>query len=504
MELQFASFPVFFTFLIFLLMIIIERKRSKSKSKAPKLPPGPSKLPLIGNMHQLADPLPHHTLRTLAKKHGPLLHIQVGEVSTIVVSSSEIAKEIMKTHDIIFADRPYLLASKIMNYDSTNIGFARYGEYWRQLKKICVLELLSVKRVQSFRSVREDEVSNLIKTISLNGRVPINLSEKIFSLTYGVVSRVAFGKKFKEQKAFVHIVDKALKLAGGFCLADMYPSVKFLPRITGMKSKLEKMHHEVDRMLQNIINDHKQSKETGETGEGEAKEDLVDVLLNLQEHGDLEFPLKDSNIKAVLLDMFGAGGDTSSTVIEWAMSEMLKNPRVMKKAQDEVRKVFNGKENVDESSLHELNYLKSVIKETLRFHPPVPLLVPRECREDCEINGYDIPAKTKVIVNAWAIGRDPEYWNEAEIFYPERFLDSPVDYKGAHFEFIPFGAGRRMCPGISFALANIELPLAQFLYHFDWELPDGMKEYDLDMAETFGMTVRRKNDLYLIPIPYKP
>ncbi|KAL5735700.1 hypothetical protein ACOSQ2_030488 [Xanthoceras sorbifolium] len=183
---------------------------------------------------------------------------------------------------------------------------------------------------------------------------------------------------------------------------------------------------------------------------------------------------------------------------------MLKNPRVMGKAQAEVRRVFGEKGHVDETVLDELQYLKLVIKESLRLHPPLPLNLPRECRESCKINGYDIPVGSRIIVNAWAIGRDPNYWTEAESFYPERFLGSSIDYRGFDFELIPFGAGRRICPGMSFGIANVELPLAQLLYYFDWKLPNGMKNKDLDMTENFGITVRRKNDLHLIPISHHP
>lgn len=203
-------------------------------------------------------------------------------------------------------------------------------------------------------------------------------------------------------------------------------------------------------------------------------------------------------------DIFIAGTDSSVTVIEWAMAEMMKNPRVMEKAQAEVRQAFDKNGNVDEIGLHELQYLKLVVKETLRLHTPLPLLLPRECGERCKILGYDIPKGSKVIVNAWAIARDPWYWNDAESFYPERFLDSSIDYKGNYFEYIPFGAGRRICPGMLFGMANIELPLAQLLFHFNWKLPNGEQNNDLDMAENFGGSVRRKNDLFLVPTPYRP
>ncbi|XP_044465521.1 cytochrome P450 71D10-like [Mangifera indica] len=189
--------------------------------------------------------------------------------------------------------------------------------------------------------------------------------------------------------------------------------------------------------------------------------------------------------------------------LQWAMTELMRNPRVMKEAQAEVRRVFDGKGNVDETEIQELKYLKLVLKETLRLRFPVPLLLPRECRESCEINGYKIPEKTRVIVNGWAIGRDPGYWNDAETFHPERFLNSSIDFRGMDFEYIPFGAGRRICPGLTFALPNIELPLAQLLYHFDWKLPNGMNPDDIDISDVFGITLGMKTDLMLIPITYR-
>lgn len=203
-------------------------------------------------------------------------------------------------------------------------------------------------------------------------------------------------------------------------------------------------------------------------------------------------------------DVFSAGGETSSKTVVWAMFEMMKKPEVLKKAQDEVRRVYGDMGNVDESRLGELKYIQAVIKETMRFRPSAPLLLPRESTDRCEINGYEIPAKTRVIVNAFAIGRDPNHWEDPDTFKPERFLDSDIDYQGKNYAYIPFGAGRRICPGISFALPNMELPIAQLLYHFDWVLPGSMKPEDLDLSEIFGLTVGPKNDLDLIPAAVYP
>jgi len=200
-------------------------------------------------------------------------------------------------------------------------------------------------------------------------------------------------------------------------------------------------------------------------------------------------------------DIFSAGSETSAITIIWAMSEMMKNPEVMKKAQAEVREVFNRNGRVDETAINEMKYLKLLVKETLRAHPPSALLLPRESKERCEINGYEIPAKTKVIVNSWAIARDPKYWTEPESFIPERFLiDSSLDYKGTNFQYLPFGAGRRVCPGYTFGLVMVEYAIALLLYHFDWTLPNGMKHQDLDMTDIAGATVGKKEDLLLIPI----
>ncbi|OVA20162.1 Cytochrome P450 [Macleaya cordata] len=450
---QFYSFSLLLAFLLLLFMVIKKGKRSKTKNPCSKLPPGPWKLPLIGNLQQLLG-LPHHTLRDLAKKHGPLMHLQLGEVSTMVVSSPNVAKQIMKTHDLKFADRGETLAAKIMTYSCTDVAFSPYGDYWRQLRKIFLLELLSTKRVHSFRSIREEEVSNLIQNISMMAGSQINLSDKIFSLTNDITSRAAFGKKSKDKEAFISSIQEATKMASGFSIGDLFPSLKFLHVISGMKPKLEMIHQKVDKILDNIIKEHRNNSTAINTNMGELEEDLVDVLLRVKESGELEFPITHNNLKAVILDIFTAGTATSSTTVEWAMSELLKNPRVMKKVQAEVRKV-NRNRTVDESEIQELNFLKLVIKETLRLHPALPLILPRQCRESCEIDGYEIPKKTKVIINAWAMGRDPEHWSDAESFDPERFNGCSLDYKGTNFEYIPFGAGRRMCPGMAFVAKQI-------------------------------------------------
>ncbi|KAF7803856.1 cytochrome P450 71D8-like [Senna tora] len=511
MESQSSSFLVI-TFFLSFFILWLARKYKQNTRVTHKLPPGPWKLPLIGNLHQLAaasaSSPPHHALRKLSQKFGPLMHLQFGEISAVVASCPDTAKQIMKTHDLAFAHRPHLLSAEILAYGSMDIAFAPYGEYWRQMKKICTLELLSAKRVQSFSYIREDENGKLIQSIRSSSGSPLNLSSMLVNLTSTVVSRVVFGKISKEQEEFVSAVKEAIQVSDGFDVADLFPSLKPVHDLmSGIMTKLDKIRRKRDKVLDKIIAENQEKVRTRKQNmqsEAEAgDENLVEVLLRVQQSGNLDIPITINSIKAVIWDMFAAGTDSSATVLEWAMSELMKNPRVREKAQAEVRQAFRGKETIHESDVSELNYLKSIIKETLRLHPPGPLLVPRECKEACKINGYEIPIKTHVMVNAWAIGRDPKHWHEAERFMPERFHDSNIDFRGTNFEYIPFGAGRRMCPGISFGLANVELPLAKLLYHFDWQLPNGMKADDLDMAETFGAVAGRKNNLYLIPIPYE-
>ncbi|KAJ9139582.1 hypothetical protein P3X46_030306 [Hevea brasiliensis] len=500
MDQQILSFPVLVSFLLFIFVAF--RIWKKYNDYTP--PPGPWKLPLFGNLHQLAgSALPHHRLRDLARIYGPVMGIQLGQVPALVISSPEAAKEVMKIQDVQFANRPLVLVTKMVAYNGNDILVGVYGDQWRQLRKICTLELLSAKRVQSFKAVREEEVLNFVRFLHSKAETPVNLTHLLFALSNTVIARTSIGKKCKSQDALLRIMDDLIEASAGFSLADMFPSFKFLKYITGDKSRFEIWHRELDQILEEIIKKHWASKEVSKNRDLNEADNLLDVLLNLQENGNLEVPLTNDCIKGTILDVFAAGSDTSSRTTEWAMAELMKNPTAMKKVQEEVRHVFGKKGKVDEADLHELKYLKLVVKETLRLHPPIAM-IPRQCREKTKIYGYDINPKTKVFVHIWAIGRDPNIWIEADKFLPERFIDSSIDFKGSNFEFTPFGAGKRICPGMTLGLVNLELVLAQLLYHFDWKLPDGITPENLDMSEGFGGAIKRGVDLKLIPIPFRP
>ncbi|CAL9122890.1 unnamed protein product [Musa textilis] len=501
-----TSTAFLFSLLVLLVSLLLLKKNRSSRGARAKLPPGPSKLPILGSLHHLLNALPHHSLTALSKKFGPVILLKLGEVPTLVVSSAEAAAEIMKTHDISFASRPTNLILQTATYGDRGIGFTSYGFHWRELRKMSIVELLSAKRVQSFRFIREEEAHNLVQSIVLLSDTgsTVNLSRKFALLANDIVARSIIGSKCKYQKDFLRIVTQTLEAAGGFSLADLFPSWPIIKLLSGASSKMQRLHREMDAILNSIIQEHKERKSEEQP---EEEEDLVDVMLRVQAEGSLSFPFTDEYVKAIMLDMLGGGSDTPAIILEWAMSELMRNPRVMRRVQEEVRETVGGKGKVTENDINGMNYLRLVIKETLRLHPPVPLLLPRECREACEVLGYQIPEKTRVLVNVWALGRDPRYWDNATEFEPERFeRNSMVDFKGTNFEFLPFGAGRRMCPGKSFGLAVIELSLACVLHNFDWELPTGDegKPHELDMSETFLLSCRRKSDLCLRAIPRIP
>mgnify|MGYP004709318535 CR=1 FL=1 len=275
-------------------------KSSKSTDSPRKLP-GPWKLPLIGSMHHLAGSLPHHALRDLAEKFGPIMHLQMGEISTVVISAPQEAKEVLKVHDISFADRPEFLSSKILGYDNLDIAFSPYGDYWKQMRKICLLELLSPKSVRSFGTLREDEASKVIRSIK-SSNSPVNITDKAFTFTNDIVCRAAFGKSFAHQDRLITLINGAILASGGFDIADLFPSLKFLHSLSGLKPKLLKLHHEIDQMLENIISERKQKRanQSIPVGSQSEVEDLVDVLLRLKESGDFNIPISTDSVKAVI------------------------------------------------------------------------------------------------------------------------------------------------------------------------------------------------------------
>ncbi|KAK2971479.1 hypothetical protein RJ640_020885 [Escallonia rubra] len=484
---------------VFLILLLPKLRKNGGKVH----PPGPPGLPFIGNLHQLDTSALHLNLWQLSKKYGPLMSMRLGSVPTLVVSSAKMAKEVMKTHDLAFSNRPALLGQQKLSYNGLDIAFSPCNDYWRDMRKLCTLHLFSSKRLQSFRPIREDEVAQMVKKISVlsTSSKLANLNEIATALTLNSTCRVAFSKRYDDEGYESHRFHSLLREIQGlwatFFVSDYFPMVGWLDKFTGSCARLERQFKNMDLFYQDLIDEHLDPKRSNSTGE-----DFVDILLRLRKDGLSSFNLTLDHIKALLMDVLVGGTDALSATVVWTMTELIKNPVVMKKVQEEVRALVGEKGRVDEDDLQELLYLKAVIKEAMRLHPPAPLLIPRETMDRCVIEGYEIQPKTLVYVNVWAIGRDPESWETPEEFSPERFLDSTIDYKGQDFEFLPFGGGRRGCPGISMGAATVELALANLLYSLDWELPSGMKKEDVDSDTTQGLAMHKKNALCLVPIIY--
>ncbi|XP_042040399.1 cytochrome P450 71A6-like [Salvia splendens] len=474
-------------------------RRSHSPPSRKRLPPSPPKLPLIGNLHQLGSS-PHRSLQSLSRRYGPLMLLHFGKVPALIASSTEAACEIMKNQDLIFANRPQLSIPGRLFYNNRDVAFAQYGEYWRQIRSVCVLHLLSNKRVQSYRRVREEETSLMVEKIRKLGASSkaVNLTDVLTSMTNDVICRVALGKKFGLGSAFKETFAEFGVLLGVVPLWEYIPWLSWTRKFDGVDESIARVAKAFDEFLEAVIKEHR----VRERREGDGGDlDFVDILLDFQRDNASRSPVEDDTIKAIVLDMFAAGTDTTFTALEWAVTELIRNPSTIKTLQNEVREVVGSKDEIEEQDLVKMPYLKAVLKESLRLHTPIPLLVPRELTQDTKVLGYDVASGTRVMINVWAISQDPSMWEKPEEFLPERFLETSIDFRGMHFELIPFGAGRRGCPGVTFAMAVDELALAKLVHKFDFGLPNGTKMEELDVNESNGLTIHRKSPLLVVATP---
>lgn len=475
----------------------------KKKKNTIRLPPSPLRLPIIGHLHLMVHE-PHRSLQRLARSLGPVVHLQLGGVAAIVVSSPEAAKEVLKTHDVHCCSRPSSPGAKLITYGNQDIAFSPYNASWRERRKLFVSELVSSKRVQSFAYALEAQVGELIQSLSLRSppREPVNLNETLFTLIDGFIGTVAFGSmkgaKLMKYAKFQQVFGEAMVALSAFSAQDFFPASpmsRWFDKLVGLEARYQSIFLELDSYFEMVLSQH---MDPGRVKTD--KDDLVDVLINLWKG---QGKVTKDHLKALLMDAFIGGTTTSSVTLLWAMSELIKNPTVMKKAQTEIRSLVGDKRRlVQVDDLSKLNYLKMVVKETLRLHPPAPLLVPRETMDHVKVLGYDIPAKTRIFVNVWAMGRDPACWDKPEEFYPERFDGVDTDFYGSHYELLPFGAGRRICPAIPMGATIVEFTLASLLHSFDWELPDGMSKEDVSMEGTGRQVFCRKTPLYLVPSFY--
>uniref|UniRef100_A0ACD6AAZ1 Uncharacterized protein n=1 Tax=Avena sativa TaxID=4498 RepID=A0ACD6AAZ1_AVESA len=499
--------------LLLALIMVLHKQRRPGYVLPP--PPGPRPLPIIGNvgiMGQLTPP----GLAALARKHGGLMHLRLAWFRTYVVSTPEYAREVLQAQDSVFSDRPATVAISYLSYGRNDMAFADHGPFWRHTRKLCIMKLFSRRRSRTWLAVRQ-ECAELVRAVAAaSGRAEgVNLGKLMFRFTNNVILRAAYStapgqdNQGHDEIEIIGVLREFSDLFGAFSVGDVVPWFSWMDR-QGINRRLRAARGALDGFLEKIIDEHVERGRKPDDPDA----DMVDGLLEFLDetssskaagHGQQNtLHLTRKNIKAICMDIMVGGTDTVALAVEWAMAGLLHNPDVLMRLQKELADVVGLDRNVDESDLANLPFLKCVVKETLRLHPPIPLLL-HKTAEDCTVGGYSVPRGSRVMVNVWAIGRDGEVWEDADKFCPTRFMPeggaAGLDMKGGCFELLPFGSGRRSCPGMALGQYAMELTVAQLVHGFDWELPNGMKPAELDMGDRFGLTAPRAFRLSAVPTP---
>ncbi|PIA60240.1 hypothetical protein AQUCO_00300032v1 [Aquilegia coerulea] len=488
-----------------------------SKNYSKRLPPSPLALPILGHLYFWFWPdfLPR-TLLKLSKKYG-LMYLRIGAVPIIVVSSPDITELLMKTQDPAIACKPTAQISKYMFYGGKGIASAKYYEpYWRVGRKVSIIHLLANSKFDLFKPVRRYEVGHLIAFLKKEpeDRQVVDISSKVTLLIENIIYKMIFGgRNISKSLKFKKTWREGMRLGAAFNLAGYMPYIGAFdlqvqlhicaiicsnqPCFFRLTCRWKDLSTVIDEYLEKIINEVEQ--ETTETKEHFRS--FINVLISLMKSDNTnEEKLDRDQVKAIILELIVASIDTTVATIEWTLSELLRNPLVLKRVQEELANVIGlDCQQVEEIDLAKLDYLEKVMKESLRLHPVAGIIL-RKATEDISIKNFNIPKKMLFVVNSWALGRDPAVWPEkTEEFYPERFINIDIDIRGRDKKLLPFGAGRKRCPGMEPGLRITKLVLAQLVHCFDWELPDGMSPRDLDMKEKLGITVSRANPLLAVP-----
>ncbi|CAM8948560.1 unnamed protein product [Rhodiola kirilowii] len=472
------------------------------------LPPGPARLPVIGNLH-LLDAKPHKSLAELAETHGPIMSLKLGQLTTIIISSASAARLVLHKQDHSFANRFVPDSFKACDHGKFSVAWTPLSPKWRQLRKICSTYIFSSQKIEASGYLMKRKIEELIADAQKKCTIgeSFSIGEAAFKTSINMLSRVIFSMDLvdgeTERAMEFKMSFRSMMELGGFPnLVDYFP---WLERADPLRMRARMEPHFANLLsLFNCLVVERLANRVVEQGQGQASlssknGDVLDSLLNILE--DKNEDVTRNDINHLLLDLFVAGTDTTASTLEWAMAEVLKNPEIMSKAKSELKGVTKKSKPIEDGDISRLPYLQAIVNETLRLHPATPLLLPRRTSNVVDLNGYTIPKGAQVVVNAWAIGRDPCSWDTPEIFSPERFLGSNVSFVGGSFELIPFGGGRRVCPGVPLAVKMLHLMLGSLISCFDWKVEDGVLDgEDIDMDDKFGLTLQKTRPLRAVPI----
>lgn len=495
-----------------------------SASKRKPLPPGPKPWPLLDNIPHLGlATKPHISITQFSKHYGPLISLKLGSKLLVIDSSPLAATQILKTQDRLLSARLVRKASPFEVYElnQTSIAWASCSDNWKALRTLCRTELFSAKAIEFQASLREKKVSEMVQFLAARENKVVDLGEVAFATIFNTLSNVFFSKDVigledeKTAGGLKALMWRVMELGTTPNISDFYPRIAWLD-LQCLRKKAKKIFVKIFQAWEHII---KERRESGCNNLSESQDFLdvflankfsdykINILLAVCKQTCFAFKIQllfcHIFIKVVLIlvmlqELFSAGTDTTATTAEWAMAELIKNREVLKKVSEEIRREING-EPIKESRISQLPYLNACVKETLRLHPPVPFLLPHRALETCEVMDYTILKDSEVFVNVWAIGRDPNFWDDPLAFKPERFIGSSVDFRGHDYEFLPFGAGRRSCLGLPMASRQVPLILASLIHNFDWFLPNYEDPSNLDMNEKFGLTLQKERSLLVVP-----
>nr|GLL39068.1 geraniol 8-hydroxylase-like [Ipomoea trifida] len=472
-------------------------KRSSSKSVGKKLPPGPFPWPVIGNFHLLGTQ-PHKSLAQLAQKYGPIMNLKLGLINTVIISSSAMAREALQKQDLAFSTRLVIDVVRAQNHSQFSVVWLPVASKWRTLRKIMNSNIFSGNKLdagQQLRARKIEELITLCKNYSQAGEA-VDIGRAAFRTTMNLLSNTIFSKDLCDPcSEFKDLVRNIMEEAETPNMVDYFPFLrKFDPQ--RLRRRMSGHFSKVLHIFRDLIDERLEERKVMS---GNRNVDILDTLLNISQHTPDE--IDNTLIQHNCLDLFIAGTDTTTSTIEWAMVELLKNPETIAKAQAELADVIDKGKLLNEADVSRLPYLQCIVKETLRLHPPAPLLLPRRVDQDVVLCGYTILKDSLVLFNVWAIGCDPNIWEDPLMFKPERFWNSEIDVRGRDFELIPFGAGRRICPAMPLALRVIPVMLGSLLNSFQWKIDGDIEPKDLDMEEKFGTTSGKAHPLRAIPIP---
>ncbi|KAL2927080.1 Flavonoid 3'-monooxygenase [Bienertia sinuspersici] len=432
------------------------------------------------------------------------------------------ATNFLKDNDEIFAGRPKTAAGKYTTYNYSNMTWSDYGPYFRQARKLWSMHLFSAKRLESYEYIRVEELNLVLRDIFNTNGEKITLKDHLSNFSLNVISRVVLGKRYLDKgndddndndnehqekkivtsKEFKLMLDELFILNGVLNLGDWIPCLKYLD-IQGYVKRMKKVAKKFDRFMENVLDEHnaRRAKEKDKW----VPKDMVDVLLQYANDPNHEVKIERDGVKAFTQDLIAGGTDTSTIAIEWAITELIRKPEIIAKATEELDHVIGKERWVQEGDIQNLPYIRNIVKETFRLHPVTPLLVPRLSKEQVKVEGYDIPKGSVVLVNTFTIHRDPNLYEKPQEFCPSRFIEKEnKEVKSQEFEHLPFGSGRRKCPGYNLGLKIIELCLANLLHGFEWKLPDNIKPDDLDMEEIFSLANSKKIPLIVCAHPRLP